>query len=208
MTLPSSGALDYNSIRAEFGSPSSNVYLSLYYRGGPYTYAVPANNAISASATAAMSASYFYGAKNKTDYFQGNGNTVNSGGKSPVIYKGVGGPAGGSWGDAVGKIGSTNYTFSSFYHESGPGGTQFNMGGGANDPNAVSRLFTAYNTSGNGVFALTTSSVPAAVRSQPNSSGNYSFFLDLLQAGIESATNPTVTGSADGIATYFVLKAF
>ena len=43
MTLPSSGTLDFNSIRAEFGSPSSNVYLSLYYRGGPYTYPDPAN---------------------------------------------------------------------------------------------------------------------------------------------------------------------
>ena len=43
MVLPSSGTLDFNSIRAEFGSPSSNVYLSLYYRGGPYTYQVPRN---------------------------------------------------------------------------------------------------------------------------------------------------------------------
>ena len=36
MTLPSSGSLDFNTIRAEFGSPSSNVALNLYYRGGSY----------------------------------------------------------------------------------------------------------------------------------------------------------------------------
>ena len=28
MVLPTSGSLSYNTIRAEFGSPSSNVYLS------------------------------------------------------------------------------------------------------------------------------------------------------------------------------------
>ena len=33
MTLPSSGSLDYNSIRAEFGSASSNVSLSSFIKG-------------------------------------------------------------------------------------------------------------------------------------------------------------------------------
>jgi|TARA_R100001086_G_scaffold213984_1_gene129976 hypothetical protein len=35
MTLPSSGTLSFNSIRAEYAGPSSNVRISDYYGGGP-----------------------------------------------------------------------------------------------------------------------------------------------------------------------------
>ena len=98
MTLPSSGTLDFNSIRAEFGSPSSNVYLSLYYRGGPYTYPVPANANITTSSSGQIAVSNFYGADNTTDYARMNATSYNTGGKSPVIRYGVGPPVpGSSW---------------------------------------------------------------------------------------------------------------
>ena len=96
MTLPSSGTLDYNSIRAEFGSPSSNVYLSLYYRGGPYTYPVPANANITTSSTGTIAVNDFYGADNTTDYAVFQGTTHNSGGKAPQIYYGTGAPTNGN----------------------------------------------------------------------------------------------------------------
>ena len=75
MTLPSSGSLSYNTIRAEFGSPSTNVYLSLYYRGGPYAYPVPANANITTSSTGTISVANFYGADNSTDYLKVIGTT-------------------------------------------------------------------------------------------------------------------------------------
>ncbi len=96
MTLPTSGSLSYNTIRAEFGSPSTNVYLSLYYRGGPYTYPVPANASITTSSTGTISVANFYGADNTTDYAKMVGTTYNSGGKAPVIYYGTGAPGNGN----------------------------------------------------------------------------------------------------------------
>ena len=71
MVLPTSGSLSYNTIRAEFGSPSSNVYLSLYYRGGPYTYNVPRNSSITTSTTGSIAVNDFYGAAGKGDYAGG-----------------------------------------------------------------------------------------------------------------------------------------
>jgi len=93
MTLPSSGALDYNSIRAEFGAPSSNVYISLFNRTGAYVYNVPANSNIPTSNGAQVSVSNFYGAKSKGDYSAGPGGTHNTGGKNPITYWGTGGPS-------------------------------------------------------------------------------------------------------------------
>ena len=92
MVLPSSGTLSYNTIRAEFGSPSSNVYLSLYYRGGPYTYNVPANSNITTSSTGSISVSNFYSARGKTDYAAGPFGAYTGGGKIPDQFGGVGGP--------------------------------------------------------------------------------------------------------------------
>ena len=92
MVLPSSGSLSYNTIRAEFGSPSSNVYLSLYYRGGPYTYQVPRNNSITTNNTGTISVNNFYGAAGKGDYARGVFGSYNSGGKFATIYTGCGGP--------------------------------------------------------------------------------------------------------------------
>ena len=208
MTLPGSGTLDYNSIRAEFGSPSSNVYLNLYYRGGPYTYNVPANVNITTSSSGQLSVSNFYGAKNKTDYFQGNGSPLNTGGKSPVIYSGVGHPGGGSWGDSVGKIGGTAYTASKFYSTNDVNGFIFNMGSGANDGNFVSRAFKCYDSSGSLGYTLTTSSVPAPIRSHPDSGGTYNFFLDNLNAAPGAYSPATISGASGTLNGYFVIKAF
>lgn len=208
MTLPGSGTLDYNSIRAEFGSPSSNVYLNLYYRGGPYTYNVPANSNITTSSSGQLSVSNFYGAKNKTDYFQGNGTSHNTGGKSPVIYFGVGHPGGGSWGDSVGKIGGTAYTASKFYSANDISGFVFNMGSGANDGNFVSRAFNCYDSGGGNLFTLTTTSVPAPIRTQPDANGNYQFFLDNLNGAPGAYSPGTISGPPGTLGGYFVIKAF
>ena len=70
MTLPSSGQLDFNSIRAEFSGPSSNVTMSTYNRGGTYVFAVPANADIPTGTTDTIEIPDFYGAKNKSDYAQ------------------------------------------------------------------------------------------------------------------------------------------
>lgn len=87
MTLPSSGSLDFNTIRAEFGSPSSNVALNLYYRGGSYVYSVPANSSIPASGQ--VSVSNFYGAKGKGDYASAPFGYYTSGGKVPTTNGGA-----------------------------------------------------------------------------------------------------------------------
>ena len=81
MTLPSSGSLSYNSIRAEFGSPSSNVYLSLYYRGGPYTYNLPQNANITTGSSSTISVNNFYGSAGKGPFAFFNGGIYTSGGK-------------------------------------------------------------------------------------------------------------------------------
>ena len=91
MVLPSSGTLDYNSIRAEFGAPSSNVYLNLFNRTGAYVYNVPANANITTSSTGQLSVSNFYGARSKTDYAAGPGSYHSTGGKLPFLYYGTGG---------------------------------------------------------------------------------------------------------------------
>ena len=93
MVLPTSGSLSYNTIRAEFGSPSSNVYLSLYYRGGPYTYNIPQNSNITTSSTGTIAVNDFYGADDKGPFLQFSGGTYNTGGKAPTVYYGAGGPS-------------------------------------------------------------------------------------------------------------------
>jgi hypothetical protein len=209
MTLPGSGTLDYNSIRAEFGSPSSNVYLNLYYRGGPYTYAVPANSNITTSSSGQLSVSNFYGAKNKTDYFQFGGGTYDSGGKSPITYYGVGGPSLPSAGpDASGLIGSGTYTFSKYYS----GGNFFSAQSptGYHDTNWVARYSYIYNSSGSLVATWNTSGTPAPVRAYPDTGTlGYNLLLDSLGNIGQPAPTP-VFAAADwpDLGGYFVVKAF
>ena len=116
MTLPGSGTLDYNSIRAEFGSPSSNVYLNLYYRGGPYTYNVPANSAITTGSSSQLSVSNFYSTRGKSDYAAGPGGTHNSGGKLPSIYYGTGGPSLPAMTDTSFLVGGSSRTLTALYY--------------------------------------------------------------------------------------------
>lgn len=149
MTLPSSGSLSYNSIRAEFGSPSSNVYLSLYYRGGPYTYNIPQNSSITTGSSSTISVNNFYGTVGRGPFLQFSGATNTTGGKNPITYYGAGGPGLPGVSDTSITVGGTGYTFHRFYSS---GNTMYMTG----TPNAnitsaptwSQRNFYCYNSSG------------------------------------------------------------
>jgi len=119
MTLPSSGSLSYNSIRAEFGSPSTNVYLSLYYRRGPYCYNLPQNSSITTGSSSTISVANFYGAEGPARYASGTGGTYNTGGKLPSVYYGTGGTGLPGMSDTSINIGGTQRTCVSFYYFTG-----------------------------------------------------------------------------------------
>lgn len=105
MTLPGSGQLDYNSIRAEFAGPSSNVTLSTYVRGSSFTYPVPANASIPTGSTSSISVSNFYGAKGNAKLASFTASQTSSGGKLPTTFRGANA---GGWIDASGYWGSAN----------------------------------------------------------------------------------------------------
>lgn len=149
MVLPSSGSLTYNTIRAEFGSPSSNVYLNLYYRGGPYTYQVPRNSSITTSSTGQLSASSFYGAAGKGDYAAGPFGYYTTGGKFATSHGGCGGPNIPSMSDTSMRtnVFSTGMT-QSFATNAGLTPSSFTMGPFAPGNANGSRTFYFYNTSG------------------------------------------------------------
>ena len=119
MTLPSSGSLSYNSIRAEFGSPSTNVYLSLYYRRGPYCYNLPQNSSITTGSSSTISVANFYGAEGPARYASGTGGTYNTGGKLPSLQYGTGGPGLPAMSDTSINVGGTQRTITSFYYFTG-----------------------------------------------------------------------------------------
>ena len=119
MTLPSSGSLSYNSIRAEFGSPSTNVYLSLYYRRGPYCYNLPQNSSITTGSSSTISVANFYGAEGPARYASGTGGTYNTGGKLPSLQYGTGGPGLPAMSDTSINVGGTQRTCVSFYYFTG-----------------------------------------------------------------------------------------
>lgn len=230
MTLPSSGSLSYNTIRAEFGSPSTNVYLSLYYRGGPYTYPVPANASITTSSTGTISVANFYGADNTTDYAKVNGQTYNSGGKNPIIYYGTGMPntGGGNIPDTSLKVGSLSTNFSppgslDCYATNNSNLTMTFSTNTFGNSNFTLRNFYFYNTSGTLVGTFRTGAQagknPGGQPTQyqaPNQSGVYSQALDNGLAGPagsgSNVSGPSAawqTGSAAGaLASTFFLKAF
>lgn len=160
MTLPSSGSLSYNSIRAEFGSPSSNVYLSLYYRGGPYTYNLPQNANITTGSSSTISVNNFYGSAGKGPFAFFNGGIYTSGGKAPLTYYGAGGPSLPSMSDSSLTIGGTGYTVNRYF---AMGNSQLYITGtpSANvtsQPTWSQRNFYGYNPSGSLVHRFTTGS--------------------------------------------------
>lgn len=179
MVLPSSGTLSYNTIRAEFGSPSSNVYLSLYYRGGPYTYNVPANSNITTSSTGSISVSNFYSARGKTDYASGVFGFYTSGGKIPDQRGGVGGPNLPSMGDTSIRTNVLSTGFTTNYAQQSIAGSTYVMGPFAGGNNNQSRTFRYYGTNG----ALSRQFTWPA-NAQTGSGGNTS-------VGAGSTTSPT-----------------
>ena len=149
MVLPSSGTLSYNTIRAEFGSPSSNVYLNLYYRGGPYTYQVPRNSSITTSSTGQLSVSSFYGAAGKGDYAAGPFGLYNSGGKFATIYGGCGGPSIPAMSDTSIRTNVFSPSMTKSYASNvGVTPSTFVMGPFASGNANASRTFYFYNSSG------------------------------------------------------------
>ena len=224
MTLPSSGALSYNSIRAEFGSPSSNVNLSLYVRGSQYTTYLSSNSNIPTSATAEIAVNDFYGAEGGANYAFGTGGSYNTGGKQAIQYYG--------WGDSTGflpaaqntsiKIGSLTTTMDSFYHAVGgvlASKMVLRMGSNTNqNSNLTSRTFTAYNTSASSLGSFTTSSIAGtscttggAFSETPNSSGLYNQGSDDLNQGAPCAAGSTMATNfptPSNLNQYFYVKAF
>tara|TARA_B100000123_G_scaffold186401_1_gene138970 strand:- start:811 stop:1437 length:627 start_codon:yes stop_codon:yes gene_type:complete len=156
MVLPSSGSLSYNTIRAEFGSPSSNVYLSLYYRGGPYTYNVPRNSSITTSTTGSIAVNDFYGAAGKGDYAAGPFGYYSSGGKFATLHGGCGGPniPGMSDTSIRTNVFSTGFT-KNFATNAGITPGTFTVGPFASGNNNQSRSYYYYNTSGGLIRAFT-----------------------------------------------------
>lgn len=221
MTLPSSGALNYNSIRAEFGSPSSNVNLSLYVRGSQYTTYLPSNSNITTSATGEIAVNDFYGAEGSSNYAFGTGGSHNTGGKAPQQYYG--------WGDPTGHlpaaqntsalIGSLSTTITGCYHITGgtlPSGFTLRLGTNTYlNSNLTSRLFTLYNTSSSSISNFTTSSIAGTscflIQENPNSTGFYSKGNEDLNQGAPCAagsTNYTDNVTATNLNQYFYVKAF
>tara|TARA_R110001592_G_scaffold30282_3_gene108567 strand:- start:331 stop:999 length:669 start_codon:yes stop_codon:yes gene_type:complete len=222
MTLTSSGTLSYNTIRAEFGSSSSNVKLSLYVRGGQYTPSVPENANITTSSTGEIAVNDFYGAGGNTNYAWGTGGSYTTGGKAPITYTGIGGPSlPASFNSGTMKVGSATTTISKFYSNTDLGGFQMTFANvtGRHNSNWTSRTFTAYNLATTAVFQITTSNYAGSStlnsgNTQPDSNGNYSRFNDTLsginQSGFVFPSEGGLNGNSAGagLGAYFSLKAF
>ena len=150
MTLPSSGSLNYNSIRAEFGSPSSNVSLSLYYRGGPYTYNVPANSNIPTGSSSQISISNFYSARGKTDYAAGPFGYHSTGGKVPTVNSGCSNISSvlPNFSDTSMLVGSVQTTTITENRVSASIGASFIFGPFPSNAPLLNRSINYYNTSG------------------------------------------------------------
>lgn len=213
MTLPSSGTLTYNTIRAEFGSPSSNVYLSLYVRGGQYTPSVPINSDIPTSATGQIAVDDFYGTASDTDFATGTGGSHNTGGKAAVQYYGLGGPSLPSFDNTSIKVGSLSTSVTKFYNSSEVSGffAQFPSSTYQNS-NFTARVFTAYGLNTSSVCVLTMGGKAGTANSdsQPGSNGAYNFLSDAISSNTPTTgafSAPTLTGG-ENLGQYISIKAF
>ena len=147
MTLPSSVTLDFNSIRAEFAGPSSNVTLSTYIRGSAYTYPVPANANITTGSTSSISVSNFYGAKGTARLSKFTASQGSSGGKLPTTYRGA--PDSAAFSDASGYWGPGNIgSWTAFRTETNVGVNAGLATWTTAIPVGVAAVARVYNTSG------------------------------------------------------------
>lgn len=214
MTLPSSGTLTYNTIRAEFGSPSSNVYLSLYVRGGQYTPSVPINSDIPTSATGQIAVDDFYGTANNTEFATGTGGSHNTGGKASIQYYGFGGPSLPSFDSTSIKIGSLSSNVNSFYSTSELVGfiCEFNTNTHQNS-NLTARAFTCYALDTSSVFVLTMGGSAGTTNtgSQPSSNGTYNFLTDAINSNTPTSgaySAPVLANQVSNLQQYISIKAF
>lgn len=223
MTLPSSGQLDFNSIRAEFSGPSSNVTMSTYNRGGTYVFAVPENADIPTSTTAQIEVFDFYGAKNKSDYATFTGGSHAYGGKANYTSYGVGGPNLPSSISSSYKVGSSTYTMTQCYNDSansltinhnataGPPG----IGG---DSQWTLRNIYFYDTDGNLDLQFRTGSSMGTCTPPPDlcfcgSYGGYQYNMTndnsfLCSGSVGATAAGKQSGDFDALGQTIVIKAF
>ena len=224
MTLPSSGQLDFNSIRAEFSGPSSNVTMSTYNRGGTYVFAVPANADIPTSTTAQIEIPDFYGAKNKSDYASFTGGSHAYGGKANYTSYGVGGPnLPAAISDSY-KVGTGTFTMTACYND---GASQNNFhiknssgptGGIGAGGQWTSRNFYFYDTSGNVDFQFRTGSAFSQCPAPPDMCfcgqyGALNYYSNTDNGFLcSTATGQTaadkISGDYDALNQTVVVKAF
>tara|TARA_Y100000768_G_scaffold314240_1_gene249083 strand:+ start:2437 stop:3072 length:636 start_codon:yes stop_codon:yes gene_type:complete len=211
MTLPNSGSLSYNSIRAEFGSPSSNVYLSLYYRGSSYTTYLPENANIPTSPSATIAVNDFYGATGSSQYAFGTGGDYNSGGKASINYRGIGGPSLPGMQSSTIRVGNFFTNCNAFYRNTGTlPDVIMNFGGPSGQ--FQSRLVQAKSTN-SGVIVQGNLSAACGVGGPLTNSGSWSSFQDQIYCIQNSQTAPNLqaTNNAPGINSlnqYFYVDMF
>lgn len=210
MTLPSSGSLDYNSIRAEFGSPSSNVYLNLYYRGGPYCVNLPENSNITTSSSGQLAVNNFYSSTGGAKVAWGTGGSYNSGGKAPVVSYGCGAIGLPNMTSQSIVIGSLATNLSRCLKSVGPlGGTEMNTGPASyQNSNMTQRAFKLYNSSAGLEGTYTTGGAAGAVGyNVPTGPGSYTQFADGLNSSVNGLPAPSDGWGTAMLSTYFIIKA-
>ena len=194
MTLPSSGTLDYNSIRAEFGGNSANVTLSTFYRGSSFTYPVPANAPIPTGASSQISVSNFYGTKGIARLAGFNAIQSQSGGKLPTTFRGA--PSASAFFDQAGYWANTNIgNWTVFRSETNVSVNIAQVNWSTAIPVGVSRSATVYNSSGQQTINITSTSNHGVV-SPPlqNNSGASTAWRTGLN-GTDIAGSHTAAGS-------------
>ena len=212
MTLPNSGSLSYNSIRAEFGSPSSNVYLSLYHRGSSYTTYLPENANITTSSTGTIAVNDFYGATGSSQYAFGPGGSYNAGGKASINYRGIGGPGLPSMQNTSIRVGNFYTNCGAFYRAAGNTGipdVTCNFGT-AIGSQASGRLVQAKST--NSAVIVQGNFSPGCGNGGPlTNNGGWSSFADSIYCIQNSQPAPILTSNTSGITNlnqYFYLDMF
>ena len=194
MTLPSSGTLDYNSIRAEFGGNSANVTLSTFYRGSGFTYPVPANAPIPTGTTSQISVSNFYGAKGIARLGGFNATQSQSAGKLPITFRGA--PSASAFFDQAGYWANTNIgNWTVFRSEANVGVAVAQVSWTTAIPVGVARQVTVYNSSGQQTINVSSTSNHGVVSPpvQQNSGANVSWRNGLAGTDSQGSFTPATT---------------